>query len=148
MRRRVLAMIGLCGMTRSPAGTGQPAALYAKTGLPHDGRGGGAIGGRMARGFLLVMDSFGIGSAADAEPGDRGADTLGHIAAAPPLRLPHLERCALGVAAQASSGSLPAGFAAAPALDAAWGLAVEHSRGQGTPSGHLGMMGVSVIAHW
>ena len=98
----------------------------------------------MARGFLLVMDSFGIGSAADAEPGDRGADTLGHIAAAAPLRLPHLERCGLGLAAQASSGSLPAGFAAAPALDAAWGFAVEHSRGKDTPSGHWEMTGVPV----
>ena len=53
----------------------------------------------MARGFVLVMDSFGIGAAADAEPGDRGADTLGHIAAAASLRLPHLERCGLGLAA-------------------------------------------------
>jgi phosphopentomutase len=98
----------------------------------------------MARGFVLVMDSFGIGAAADAEPGDRGADTLGHIAAAASLRLPHLERCGLGLAAQASSGSLPAGFAPRPALDGAWGYAVEHSRGKDTPSGHWEMMGVPV----
>src|SRR5437879_7533202 len=31
----------------------------------------------MGRGFVLVMDSFGIGTAADAEAGDVGADTLG-----------------------------------------------------------------------
>jgi phosphopentomutase len=98
----------------------------------------------MARGFVLVMDSFGIGSAADAEPGDRGADTLGHIAAATALRLPHLEGCGLGLAAAASSGRLPAGFAPAPALEGAWGFAVEHSRGKDTPSGHWEMMGVPV----
>ena len=37
----------------------------------------------MARGFILVIDSFGIGGAADAAAfGDEGADTLGHIAEA------------------------------------------------------------------
>ena len=61
----------------------------------------------MARSFVLVMDSLGIGSAADAEAGDIGADTLGHIAAAARLRLPNLERCGLGLAAQASTGRLP-----------------------------------------
>ena len=35
----------------------------------------------MARAFLFVLDSFGIGGADDAEHyGDLGADTLGHIA--------------------------------------------------------------------
>ncbi len=98
----------------------------------------------MARGFVLVMDSFGIGAAADAPAEDQGADTLGHIAAAARLHLPNLERCGLGLAAQASSGSLPAGFAPAPAIDAAWGFAVERSRGKDTPSGHWEMMGVPV----
>jgi phosphopentomutase len=37
----------------------------------------------MARAILLVMDSVGIGGAADAAKfGDEGADTFGHIAAA------------------------------------------------------------------
>ena len=37
----------------------------------------------MARAILLVMDSVGIGGAADAARfGDEGADTLGHVAAA------------------------------------------------------------------
>ena len=98
----------------------------------------------MARGFVLVMDSVGIGAAADAEPGDVGADTLGHIAAVTSLRLPNLERLGLGLAAEASSGRLPAGFAPAPALDGAWGFAVERSRGKDTPSGHWEMMGVPV----
>ena len=37
----------------------------------------------MARVIVVVLDSFGIGAAADAERfGDVGADTFGHIAAA------------------------------------------------------------------
>lgn len=96
------------------------------------------------RGFVLVMDSFGIGAAADAGAEDEGADTLGHIAAALPLRLPNLESCGLGLAAQASSGRLPPGFAAVPAITGAWGFAVERSRGKDTPSGHWEMMGVPV----
>src|SRR6266404_6130477 len=98
----------------------------------------------MARGFVLVMDSLGIGAAADAEAGDVGADTLGHIAAISRLHLPHLERCGLGLAAQVSSGRLPAGFAARPEIAAAWGFAAERSRGKDTPSGHWEMMGVPV----
>lgn len=106
----------------------------------------------MARGFVLVMDSFGIGAAADAGPDDRGADTLGHIAAAcadgaagakhGALRLPNLESCGLGLAARASSGRLPAGFASNPAIAGAWGFAVERSPGKDTPSGHWEMMGL------
>ena len=45
----------------------------------------------MSRAIVLVMDSFGIGAAPDAERfGDAGADTLGHIA----------EACARGEAEQ------------------------------------------------
>jgi len=37
----------------------------------------------MARAFIFVLDSFGIGGAPDAaEFGDQGADTFGHIAGA------------------------------------------------------------------
>lgn len=43
----------------------------------------------MARAFLLVLDSFGVGGAPDAEQyGDLGSNTLGHIA----------EFCAAGAA--------------------------------------------------
>ena len=46
---------------------------------------------------LLIFDSVGIGEMPDAaEYGDAGSDTLGHIAASRPLRLPNL--CALGLA--------------------------------------------------
>ena len=37
----------------------------------------------MARAFIFVLDSFGIGGAPDAADfGDEGSDTFGHIAAA------------------------------------------------------------------
>ena len=47
--------------------------------------------------IILMMDSFGIGAAADADKFDNlGADTFGHIAAAfPELKLPNL--AALGL---------------------------------------------------
>ncbi len=74
----------------------------------------------MTRGFVLVMDSVGIGAAADAaalrrcrrryaRPCRRG---LRAGAGRGALRLPHLERLGLGAAAEASTGRLPAGFAA------------------------------------
>ena len=68
----------------------------------------------MSRAFVLVMDSLGLGGAADAEAfGDSGADTLGHIAAMRTLDIPNLLRLGLGAAAQKSSGKalahVPAG---------------------------------------
>src|SRR3954453_23724641 len=68
----------------------------------------------MARAFILVLDSVGIGSAPDAELyGDAGADTVCHIAEAcargeanrdglrsGPLHLPNLVRLGLGIACQ------------------------------------------------
>jgi phosphopentomutase len=111
----------------------------------------------MARAFVLVMDSFGIGASADAGAfGDAGADTLGHIAAAcadgcvpgrGELRLENLARWGLAAAAEASTGCRPAGF---PDVrpDAAWGYAVERSRGKDTPSGHWEIAGVPVETEW
>src|SRR5256885_15772606 len=99
----------------------------------------------MNRAFLIVMDSFGIGAAADAASyGDAGADTLGHIAAARPLALPNLERLGLGAAAAASAGRWPVGFARRDGFAGAWGYAVERSRGQDTPSRHWEMARVPV----
>jgi phosphopentomutase len=109
----------------------------------------------MSRAFLIVLDSVGIGAAADAPRyGDDGADTLGHIAeacaAAPrgPLRLPQLERLGLGLAAAASRGAPLPGCTAPAAPEGAWGFAVEHSRGKDTPSGHWEMAGLPVDFDW
>jgi len=115
----------------------------------------------MARAVLLVLDSVGIGAAADAAAyGDGGADTLGHIAEAraagradrPGLRsgalaLPHLDALGLGLAAAAATGRVPAGFAAGRPV-ASWGFGAELSAGKDTPSGHWEMAGTPVPFDW
>ena len=59
----------------------------------------------MARAFLFVLDSFGIGNAPDAEVyGDLGANTLGHIA----------EFCAAGIGDRAGLREGPLGPNAPP----------------------------------
>ncbi len=78
----------------------------------------------MPRALLIVLDSVGIGGAADAQAyGDAGSDTLGHIAEScargegdreslrrGPLRLPHLAGLGIGLAAQGSTGRIPPGL--------------------------------------
>ncbi len=107
------------------------------------------------RAFILVMDSFGIGSAPDAARfGDEGADTFGHIAASRaagrgrPLVIPNLARLGLAAASQSATGRGPEGVATPARIDAAWGFAVERSRGKDTPSGHWEMAGVPVLLDW
>ena len=87
----------------------------------------------MARAFVLVLDSVGIGAAPDAASyGDEGADTIGHIAEAcacgsadraglrtGPLRLPNLVRLGLGEACRMATGRLPPGLEAGAAPRAA-----------------------------
>jgi phosphopentomutase len=116
----------------------------------------------MARAFLFVLDSFGIGGAPDALAyGDAGSDTLGHIAEAcaagkaeiagrrsGPLRLPNLARLGLAEAALLASGRAPAGFAPAADPNGLWGAATEISKGKDTPSGHWEIAGVPVTFDW
>ena len=117
----------------------------------------------MARAFLVVMDSVGIGGAPDADTffngdvPDTGANTLGHIALAcadgqaeegrsGPLHLPVLASLGLGAAVKAASGL------DMPSLDAPlagmWGTATEVSRGKDTPSGHWELAGLPVPWEW
>jgi phosphopentomutase len=112
----------------------------------------------MARAFLFVLDSVGIGGAPDAAAfGDAGSDTLGHIAEAcaagradegraGPLRLPNLDRLGLGAAAAVATGRRPPGLSAAP--EAVCGAGVETSRGKDTPSGHWELAGAPVLTDW
>jgi phosphopentomutase len=116
----------------------------------------------MPRAFLLVMDSVGVGGAADAHRyGDDGADTLGHIAEAcadgrgdrqgvrrGPLLLPFLASHGLRAAAEASRGApLPAmGEQGSPRGQ--WGYAVETARGKDTPSGHWEIAGFPATFAW
>lgn len=116
----------------------------------------------MARAFLYVLDSFGIGGAPDARNyGDLGADTLGHIAefcAAGlgdraglrdgPLHLPHMTSLGLVEAAKLSTGQSPAGMADAQRLYGRYGAATEISRGKDTPSGHWEIAGTPVMFDW
>ncbi|MBM1690156.1 phosphopentomutase [Sulfitobacter geojensis] len=115
----------------------------------------------MARAFLVVMDSVGIGGAPDAdqffngEVPDTGANTLGHIMAAcaagqaedgrsGPLMIPNLERLGISSAmALATGGDLPA-----TKPQGAWGAATEVSRGKDTPSGHWELAGLPVPWEW
>lgn len=113
----------------------------------------------MPRAFLFVLDSFGIGGAADAQRfGDEGADTYGHIEAAcaagrgdrpgvrsGPLHLPNLDALGLRGASRTAHGSesseshAPAGF---------FGAAEERSTGKDTPSGHWEIAGLPVGFDW
>lgn len=107
----------------------------------------------MARGFLVVMDSVGIGGAPDADRyfnaghADTGANTLGHIAQAQPLRAPNLDRLGLGAALYLASGICPAPLTSA-APNAIWGVAEESAKGKDTPSGHWELTGCALPWDW
>ncbi len=115
----------------------------------------------MKRAFILVLDSFGVGAAEDADKfGDVGSDTLGHIAEAcakgeadnadrkGPLSLPNLSRLGLGKLAEESTGSFPAGLDANADIIGAYAHAQELSSGKDTPSGHWEIAGVPVLFDW
>ena len=117
----------------------------------------------MARVFLAVMDSLGIGGAPDADrffngkTPDTGANTLAHIAQAcasgraedgrsGPLHLPNLDALGLGAAVSLASGEDAPGLGAEPT--GTWGAATEISPGKDTPSGHWELAGVPVPWDW
>jgi phosphopentomutase len=103
----------------------------------------------MSRAFLFILDSVGIGGAPDADRfGDKGTNTLGHVAAQALPALPNLAALGLGHAAKAASGHLPKGFEAAAPLRGQWGYGVEVSNGKDTPSGHWEIAGVPVRFDW
>lgn len=115
----------------------------------------------MARAFLVVMDSVGIGGAPDAdqffngEVPDTGANTLGHIMAACAageaeearsgrLKVPHLMQLGLLHAMQIATNE----EVSLPPAQGAWGAATEVSRGKDTPSGHWELAGLPVPWDW
>ena len=108
----------------------------------------------MSRAFILLLDSFGLGAAPDADKfGDVGANTFGHVArwahdAGHPLRLPNLERLGLAAAAHAACGEWAPGFALRDGFSAAYGAACERSTGKDTQSGHWEIAGVPVLFDW
>ncbi|MBB3306445.1 MULTISPECIES: phosphopentomutase [Enterobacterales] len=114
----------------------------------------------MKRAFIMVLDSFGIGSSKDADKfGDEGSDTLGHIAEAcfegranegreGPLHLPNLTKLGLGKAAELSTGRFPPGLDPNAEIIGAYAYASELSSGKDTPSGHWEIAGVPVLFDW
>lgn len=116
----------------------------------------------MPRAILCVLDSFGIGGAADAEAfGDAGSDTLGHIAEqcaagkadkdglrSGPLNVPNMDRLGLGAAGRLSTGKDVPGLSFSGDPEGLWGYAAEVSNGKDTPSGHWEIAGVPVRFDW
>ena len=114
----------------------------------------------MKRAFIMVLDSFGIGYSKDADKfGDKGSNTLGHIAEAcfkgeadkgrkGPLHLPNLTALGLGKAAEASCGQFPLGLDKDAEIIGAYAYASELSSGKDTPSGHWEIAGVPVLFDW
>lgn len=111
----------------------------------------------MKRAILIVLDSFGLGAARDADKfGDIGADTFGHIidaaanghADAPyrkgALSLPNLRKLGLFSAHASYHGNPDYGGK----FDGLYGVANEKSKGKDTPSGHWEMTGVPVLFDW
>ncbi len=95
------------------------------------------------------MDSFGIGNAPDAETyQDKGADTLGHIAAKYPLKVPNLLKMGLSEAYFMNNGTYPHGLEWKGNPEGAYFYASEQSLGKDTPSGHWELMGVPVTTPW
>lgn len=116
----------------------------------------------MARAFLFILDSFGIGGAPDAEDfSDVGSNTLGHIAEdcfsgkankiglrSGNLWVPNMEKMGLGLAAKNACGELPKGFNPNPNIIGPWASAQEISKGKDTPSGHWEIAGLPVLEDW
>lgn len=114
----------------------------------------------MRRACLIILDSLGMGGAPDAAYfGDAGADTLGHIAQAcaegladsgrrGPLRLPHLTRLGLGLAANLASGRVPPGLESPGPGTGNYGTAMPSGPGKDTISGHWALAGAPAREDW
>ncbi len=110
----------------------------------------------------MVLDSFGVGGAPDAEHyGDLGSNTLGHIAEfcaagaadraglrSGPLKLPNMSALGLLKIAEQASGYVPAGMEQPERIYGLHGCANEVSKGKDTPSGHWEIAGTPVSFDW
>ncbi|MDN7125680.1 phosphopentomutase [Pseudidiomarina terrestris] len=114
----------------------------------------------MTRAVVMVLDSFGVGAADDAEKfNDEGADTFGHIAElcaagaaeegrSGPLHVPNLVRLGLAEVSHGATGRYPDGIEPDANCLGRHGWAQELSSGKDTPSGHWEMAGVPVLFDW
>ena len=106
----------------------------------------------MKRAIILVLDSFGVGAAGDAEDfGDIGSNTYGHIVeycekqGGRSLFIPNLKHLGLDEAARLSDGHARKPV---PVQGAAYGCADELSAGKDTSSGHWEIAGLPVLSDW
>lgn len=116
----------------------------------------------MARALILLLDSFGIGSSADAEQyGDQGADTFGHILEhcstatttqkrrqTGPLLIPNMSKRGLFAAHELSRRLTLTPQETQAIRNSCYGYCVEQSHGKDTPSGHWEISGVPVMFDW
>ncbi len=116
----------------------------------------------MARAFIFVLDSFGIGGGPDAQAyGDKGSNTLGHISQfcaagagdreglrAGPLKLPNMSVLGLMHAAKLATGRFPEGMQIPSQIFGVHAAATETSNGKDTPSGHWEIAGTPVKFDW
>lgn len=107
----------------------------------------------MSRAIILMMDSFGIGGAPDADSFDNvGANTLGHTAVANGgLCVPNMAALGLFEAAKGASGLYPKAGEQPRAqinLPSKYGFAKEISADKDTVSGHWEMAGLPNINGW
>ncbi|ACL30331.1 phosphopentomutase [Buchnera aphidicola] len=114
----------------------------------------------MKRVFLIVLDSFGIGSSPDADKfNDVGSNTFGHIVEKcflgeanvgrkGVLCIPNLVKLGIINAAKESTGQYPLGFNYSSNVIASYGFASEISSGKDTTSGHWEIAGVPVLDDW
>jgi len=124
----------------------------------------------MKRTIILLLDSFAIGAAEDADTfvgtldddtefNDVGSNTLGNIAQqcaageankgrSGPLKIPNLNKLGYGRACYESSGVFPEGLDDSVEPIAAYGYAKEISTGKDTPSGHWEITGAPVLYEW
>ncbi|MDH5714487.1 MAG: phosphopentomutase, partial [Candidatus Aminicenantes bacterium] len=87
--------------------------------------------------ILIIIDGFGVGELPDASHyGDRGSDTMGHIAAQVGLKIPHLQKMGIGNIKKIKD------LIPAKAPLASFGMMAERSVGKDTTSGHWELMGV------
>lgn len=107
----------------------------------------------MARVIILMMDSFGIGGAHDANKFDNlDANTYGHIVETMGhLRIPNLHKLGLSEIAQAATGITP-NIGIQPKSPFEFGSIKAHmselSLAKDTTSGHWEMAGVPVLQDW
>ena len=95
------------------------------------------MSGPFRRAVVVVCDGLGVGAAPDAAAfGDEGSDTLGHVLASRPVRIPNL--CALGL------GNLTPSYDGARHAhpEGAYGKMAERSAGKDTATGHWEIAGL------